>query len=394
MSGAQVTRARPITELPASSPSRCVALAKRAGADGAEVLVRDGSRAGRSRSASASPSWCKEAGSRGARPARAHGRRARGHLHLAIFAARRSSALCAEIGRAGRARRARRARRAAAARASWRRRMPELDLWDDAALVASTSPRARSSAQAPARRRRARSTREVTNSEGATFGRASSARGAFATSAGFSGGYRGTYASLVVEPICDDAERQEAQRLLLDRRRASSAGCTIPRRSASRRRAAPSPSSARARSTTGELPVVFDPRRAAALLARSSSGVISGGAIWRKSSYLVGREGDAGRVAAGHDRRRSAASRARPARAPSTARACRSRKNVVVDGGMLGPSSATSTRRASSAASRPARAGRGVGGAPARRPPRTSSCSQGASTPAADHRAASRAAST
>src|SRR5690606_35940184 len=43
----------------------------------------------------------------------------------------------------------------------------------------------------------------VTNSEGATMSRVLGAV-AFANSAGFAGGYRGSYTSLYVEPICDD----------------------------------------------------------------------------------------------------------------------------------------------------------------------------------------------
>src|SRR5213079_1113331 len=46
---------------------------------------------------------------------------------------------------------------------------------------------------------------KVTNSEGATYSRVVGAS-AFASSDGFAGAFRGTYQSLVVEPICDDAD--------------------------------------------------------------------------------------------------------------------------------------------------------------------------------------------
>ena len=59
---------------------------------------------------------------------------------------------------------------------------------------------------ARARRRRWRSDKRVTNSEGAVFGRVMGAS-AFATSAGFSGSYRGHQRRRSsVEPVCDDED--------------------------------------------------------------------------------------------------------------------------------------------------------------------------------------------
>src|SRR5262249_1902803 len=83
------------------------------------------------------------------------------------------------------------------------REVPDLDLWDEGVLgldVAEGIRRARAGESAALKL-----DSRVTNSEGAIFGRTVGAA-AFATSAGFSGATRGTHVSLVVEPICDDAE--------------------------------------------------------------------------------------------------------------------------------------------------------------------------------------------
>src|SRR5262249_7027461 len=79
--------------------------------------------------------------------------------------------------------------------------VPELDLWDERTLSidAATALEWCRKGEAAARNADAR----VTNSEGATFSRNAGAA-AFANSAGFAGGYRGTYASYYVEPVCDD----------------------------------------------------------------------------------------------------------------------------------------------------------------------------------------------
>ena len=58
---------------------------------------------------------------------------------------------------------------------------------------------------------------------------------------------------------------------------------------ASRRRAARSPSWARARSTTSECAIVFDPEVARAICRHARSASRTAAAFWRKSSYLVGK---------------------------------------------------------------------------------------------------------
>src|SRR5207245_2257169 len=81
--------------------------------------------------------------------------------------------------------------------------VPDLDLWDPSALETTAK-------QALELCKRAESAArgfspKVTNSEGATYSRVAGGA-AFATTDGFAGGFRGTYQSLVVEPICDDAD--------------------------------------------------------------------------------------------------------------------------------------------------------------------------------------------
>jgi PmbA protein len=113
---------------------------------------------------------------------------------------------------------------------------------------------------------------------------------------------------------------------------------------------------------TGELPVVFDPEAGRALL-RLLFSVISGGAIYRKSSYLLDREGtavasplvtivDDPLIPRG------------PGSRPYDGDGLPSRKNVVVEGGVLktylfDTYSARKLGRRSNGC-----AGRGVGGAP------------------------------
>jgi PmbA protein len=164
--------------------------------------------------------------------------------------------------------------------------LPSLDLWDDAALGVDAG-------LALERARRAEAAAlgfdpRITGSDGASYSRVAGAT-AFANSAGFCAAYRGTYSSLVVEPICDDAggkkrngywwtaarhlgalEEPEAVGLEAARRTVAKLGSRKPE--------------------TCEVPVVFDPDAARALVDLLAN-VVSGGAIWRRSSYLVDREG-------------------------------------------------------------------------------------------------------
>lgn len=126
----------------------------------------------------------------------------------------------------------------------------------------------------------------VTNSEGATFSRASGSK-ALVTSGGFAGVSRGTYASLTVSPVVDDEGGKKrsgyhwtAKRHYKDLDPDAFVGAEAARRTLAKLGAR--------KVATQEAPVVFDPDSARSLLGMLA-GCISGGAIWRKSSYLVDR---------------------------------------------------------------------------------------------------------
>ena len=166
------------------------------------------------------------------------------------------------------------------------REVPDLDLWDEQVLsvdVAEAIRRARQ-AEAAARKLDAR----ITNSEGAIFG-SSVGASAFATSAGFSGSSRGTYTSLSMEAIADDEGGKKrngsywtASRFvgaLLD---PDQVGVEAARRTVAKLGSR--------KIATCEVPVIFSPEAARTLLS-NFAGLVSGGAVWRKATYLAEREG-------------------------------------------------------------------------------------------------------
>jgi len=262
-----------------------LALTLKAGADGAEVLVRDGTEL-EVKVRLGEPELIKEAGSR------ALGLRA-------IKDQRAAVTYTSDLSAAGMARLARESVELAAlaepdpeaalpAREEMAREVPELDLWDEAVLsldVREAIRRARDG-EAAARKLDAR----ITNSDGAVFGRTVGAS-AFATSAGFAGSVRGTHVSLAVEPICDDADGKKRNgsywtagrfaAALLD---AEAVGVEAARRTVAKLGARKIP--------TGPAPVIFSPEAGRGLLGQLAS-VASGGAVWRRSTYLASREGTA-----------------------------------------------------------------------------------------------------
>src|SRR5499426_3740918 len=132
--------------------------------------------------------------------------------------------------------------------------------------------------------------KRVTNSDGAVFGRTVGAS-AFATSAGFSGSLRGTHVSFAVEPLCDDADGKKrngsfwtASRFAAGLADAEQVGAEAARRTVAKLGARKIP--------TGAAPVIFSADAARGLLGHFA-GVMSGGAVWRRSSYLADREGTA-----------------------------------------------------------------------------------------------------
>jgi PmbA protein len=165
-------------------------------------------------------------------------------------------------------------------------KLPDLDLFDPSALGVTA-------AQAIAKAREAEDAARgadarITNSEGATFGR-TAAGSAIVLSSGFRATNRGTYASLSVVPVAADEGGKNrrgsywtAKRHVADMMDPVAVGHEAARRTTRKLGARTV--------ATCEAPVVFDPDAARAILSLLA-GCVMGGSIWRKSSYLVGREG-------------------------------------------------------------------------------------------------------
>lgn len=262
-----------------------LSFAKKAGADGAEVLVRDGTelevkvRLGETE-------LVKEAGSRalGLRVLRDHRAAVTYTSDFAPSAMERFARETVEL--AGLAEPDPLADLPSAD--DMAREVPELDLWDDAVLGVDVGEGIRRARAAEDAARKLDAC--VTNSEGASFGRSVGAS-AFATSAGFSGSTRGTFVSLSAEPICDDAEGKKrngsywtASRFFAALLDPEAVGLEAARRTVAKLGSRKIP--------TGEAPVVFSPEAGRGLLGQLA-GVISGGAVWRRSTYLAEREGTA-----------------------------------------------------------------------------------------------------
>jgi PmbA protein len=171
----------------------------------------------------------------------------------------------------------------------------------------------------------------ITNSEGSSYGRTAGGA-AIVLSSGFRAKTKGSYQSLSVVPIAADAGGKNrrgyhwtAKRHLAELDPPAEVGREAARRTLRK---------LGARSVaTCEVPVVFDPDAARSILG-ILAGSIMGSAIWRKSSYLVGREGT--RVASDlvtvvDDPLIPRAPGSRPFDGEGLA----SRKNVVVEKGVL-----------------------------------------------------------
>lgn len=206
---------------------------------------------------------------------------------------------------------------------------PELDLFDatseniDAKEATRRAIRAETSARDADKR--------ISNSEGATFARSISAV-ALVTSGGFAGGYRGTHHSLNVNPVADDEGGKKRTGYYWDARRFVSSmmaeeeiGKIAAQRTVAKLGAR--------KVETCEVPVVFDPEIGRSLLSLFFS-CATGQAIYQRSSYLLDREGqevasplvtitDDPLIARG------------PASRPFDGEGLRSRKNTVVENGVL-----------------------------------------------------------
>jgi PmbA protein len=128
----------------------------------------------------------------------------------------------------------------------------------------------------------------ITLSEGASFSRVTGSS-ALVLSGGFVGHQRGSYASLVVTPVAvDEGDKRRrghywtAKRHLSDLEDTVEVGQEAARRTLRQLGARKIP--------TCEAPVIFGPDTARAILG-TFAGCIVGGAVWRKSSYLLERLG-------------------------------------------------------------------------------------------------------
>jgi PmbA protein len=356
--GAQITEVT-VKEL-CDVAQLAVEIAKKAGADHAEVLVRDGSEL-TAKVRLGEPELVQEAGSR-ALGLRVLVGAKRAVTYTSDLRREALEALCAESVAL--------AQLAEADEyalppdpALLAKQIPELDLYDPAVaeVEASWALREAKTGEAAAMRQDKR----ITNSEGATWSRVLGAT-AFATSGGFVGGYRGSYASLVVEPLCDDTTDPEnpkkrngywwtASRFLDQLDVAEAVGIEAARRTTA--------TIGSKKVETQECPIVFDPEVARSIVGTIFS-VANGSAFWRKSSYLVGKEGQevASKLVTIIDD--PLIPRA-PGSRPFDGDGLAVRKNSVIDRGVLAPVlcdvySARKLGRKQSTAS----AGRGIGGNP------------------------------
>lgn len=274
----------------AADPKSCqdladqmLSFALRASADGAEVLVRDGAEL-QVKVRKGEPELVKEAGSRGLGLRVIKDSRAAVTYtsdfspHAMQKFAEESVTLCrlAEPDPLA----------GLPDREEMARTIPDLDLWDESVLsvdVAQAILRAQAGEAAALA-----FDRRVTNSDGASFSRGIGAV-AFASSAGFSASYRGSNVSLVVHPVCDDADGKKRNGYHWTSVRYVSALESAEQvgREAARRTVAKLGSRKLA---TCQVPAVFSPEAARSLLGQFA-GLISGGSVWRKGSYLGDREG-------------------------------------------------------------------------------------------------------
>lgn len=126
----------------------------------------------------------------------------------------------------------------------------------------------------------------IKNTDGATFTRVSGGS-ALVTSGGFRGAARGTYASIVVNPVVDDEGGKKrsgyywsSRRHLADLEGEEAVGAEAARRTLRKLGAR--------KVESQEVPVIFDPDAARSILGLVAS-CVHGGSIWRRASYLVDR---------------------------------------------------------------------------------------------------------
>ena len=262
---------------------KMLSLAMQAGADGAEVLVREGSEL-HVKVRMGAPELVKEAGSRGLglrvlKDGRAAVTYTSDFQPRAMEDFAKESVLLCRLAEPD-------LLAALPDREEMARSIPDLDLWDESVLSIDVKQGMQwaEAGETAAFKHDAR----VTNSEGASFSRGVGAS-AFATSAGFSAAYRGTSIGLVVGPVCDDADGKKrnghhytSSRFLSGLLPAAEVGVEAARRTVAKLGSR--------KIETCQVPAVFSAEAGRSLLAQFA-GLVLGGAIWRKGSYLAEREG-------------------------------------------------------------------------------------------------------
>ncbi len=262
--------------------SRVAALAKSKGADDAEVIIRDGSEL-TTKVRMGEPELVQEAGSRA--------------VGLRVFVDRRSAVTYSSDFRSE-------------SLAAWventvalaklsepdelntlpdggfATELPQLDLYDTS-VESIDAKQALAFALAGEKAAFDHDAR-VTNSEGATWSRVLGGM-AFANTAGFVGGSRGSYVSFSVQPICDEPDGKKrsgswwtAGRHIDQLDAPEEVGAEAARRTVLKLGAK--------KIDTGERMIIFDPEVSRSLVS-TLLGVANGSSFYRKSSYLLEREG-------------------------------------------------------------------------------------------------------
>ena len=173
--------------------------------------------------------------------------------------------------------------------------------------------------------------KRITLSEGGTFSRVT-ASSALVLSSGFVGKSRGSYASLVVSPVVvDEGDKRRRGHYWTARRHFADLEDTIYVGEEAARRTLRQLGPRKVPTT--EAPVVFQADAARSILG-TFGGCILGGSVWRKSTYLLDREGtqvasDLVTITDDPFILRGPGSR------PFDGEGLRSRKNLVVEGGVL-----------------------------------------------------------
>lgn len=200
----------------------------------------------------------------------------------------------------------------------------------------------------------------INNSQGATWSRVLGGM-AFANTAGFVGGYRGSYVSFSVEPMCEEEDGKKrngswwtAGRYMDQLESPEEVGAEAARRTVAQLGAS--------KIDTGVRAIVFDPEVGRSLVS-TVFGVANGSAFYRKSSYLLERENTeiASELVTIEDNPLIAKA---PGSKPFDGDGLQTRNNVLVDKGVLKTILCDTYTARKLGRSSTGSAARGVGGSP------------------------------